>query len=111
MRSGIQTHLNENCPWAKREKQWRSTIGETSVSRHHGATIEGSPETRLTSQHYRIKRFKGGPQLIPHYAESLQSLGQQMLIFPSQKKWHSNAFDFHGIKWLQILQLYKVNQM
>ena len=37
----------------------RAAVRETSVSRHHGGPIEGPPETRRTSLHYRIEWFKG----------------------------------------------------
>jgi len=36
-----------------------TAIGEAGVSRHHGGSIEGLPETILTSQHYSDEGFKG----------------------------------------------------
>ena len=71
-------------------------IRETWVSRHRGLNkkiIKKSaswgpnwgppwPETPCASQHFFIGRFKGGPWLVPHYAERRQSLGQPMWVFP-----------------------------
>ena len=33
-------------------------VRETGVSRHHGGSIEGPPETPRTSQHYHFKEMK-----------------------------------------------------
>ena len=48
----------------------------TSISRNHVYPIEDTP---CTSQHYRIKGFKGDPKLGSYYTERYQSLGQKML--------------------------------
>ena len=37
--------------------------------------INKCPVTPCTLHHYRIEGFKGGPQLVRHYAERCQSLG------------------------------------
>ena len=38
-----------------------------------GAQLKATPETRCTSEQYRIEEVKMGPQFLPHYAERHQS--------------------------------------
>ena len=54
----------------------RIAVRETGVCRQNGDPIESPPETPRTLQYYHIERFKGRPQLGPHYAERRQSLEQ-----------------------------------
>ena len=58
-----------NYQMGKTKTVMRTVVRETGVYRHHGDPIESHMEPLGPSQHYRIKRFKGGHQMGSHYAE------------------------------------------
>ena len=72
---GLRGHLT----WAPKGmetkfSQCKKTARETGVSRHQGGPIEGPPETPRTSQHYRIERIKGVPDLATKWRYSFLSV-------------------------------------
>ena len=65
----------KNCPI-----DWRlSASGKILFLVTQGGQFRAYLEPIGPPQHYRIEGFKKGPQLVPHYADRRQSLGQQML--------------------------------
>ena len=60
------------------EKKLQRTDVETAFRRHHMGPIDGLPEIRRTTQHYRIEGLRGTSVGLPFCRETLHSLGQRM---------------------------------
>ena len=58
-------YLYSDCRYGKTTAIRLIAVRETGVSRHHGGSFEGPPETPRTSEYYRIEGFKWGPLIGP----------------------------------------------
>ena len=67
----------------KNNSDQHTAVRETGVSRHHGGPIEGPPETRRTSLHYRMEWFK---KRLTHRTPPQRNIGLRLLSWP-RRRW------------------------